>query len=269
MGYDVELEFSSGVWEDGEKYDAIQKNIVNNHLAIVERGRAGKEVRIRLDGESAIQIDETDLKEDLMKVKVGDKEYEMSEEAGKAVMDMMKAHDEMMGKMKKKKDEDDAALETLKSEKTQLEAKCDSLDADLKKAQETKKEEKMDSKEVSRLVRARRRIDKVAEKILDEETLKKIDSMDDIEVQKAVLKAEFKEINLDGKSDEYVAARFDHVADKLEVSAKENEKISNKDQKDQKEDDNKDKKMDAEEIRANNMKKDQEAWKQPVGKSIS
>lgn len=45
-GYTCELDFVSGVTQDGEKYDAIQKNIRFNHVAIVERGRAGSEVRI-------------------------------------------------------------------------------------------------------------------------------------------------------------------------------------------------------------------------------
>jgi hypothetical protein len=33
---------------NGERYDAIQKNIVGNHLAIVDRGRAGS-ARVRMD----------------------------------------------------------------------------------------------------------------------------------------------------------------------------------------------------------------------------
>lgn len=46
MGYDVRLEFVDGVTPDGQPYQAIQRDIRINHAALVERGRAGPEVRI-------------------------------------------------------------------------------------------------------------------------------------------------------------------------------------------------------------------------------
>lgn len=49
-GYTCQVEFTDGVTEDGQAYDAIQRNIVANHVAIVPRGRAGTEFRI---GDSA------------------------------------------------------------------------------------------------------------------------------------------------------------------------------------------------------------------------
>lgn len=48
-GYWCDLEMTPGITEDGEAYDAIQKNIVYNHAAIVDRGRAGPDVAARLD----------------------------------------------------------------------------------------------------------------------------------------------------------------------------------------------------------------------------
>jgi hypothetical protein len=44
-GYRCEYEFASGEY-DGVKYDAIQRNIRGNHLALVEEGRMGKEVAV-------------------------------------------------------------------------------------------------------------------------------------------------------------------------------------------------------------------------------
>lgn len=46
MGYTAELDFVDGVTDNGEHYQAIQRNIRINHLAIVDRGRAGKDCRI-------------------------------------------------------------------------------------------------------------------------------------------------------------------------------------------------------------------------------
>jgi len=40
-GYSTDLVFQSGTAPDGAMYDAIQKSIVGNHVALVDRGRAG------------------------------------------------------------------------------------------------------------------------------------------------------------------------------------------------------------------------------------
>ncbi len=45
-GYVCELDWTAGVTADGQPYDAQQKNIRANHVAIVDRGRAGPECRI-------------------------------------------------------------------------------------------------------------------------------------------------------------------------------------------------------------------------------
>lgn len=48
-GYKLDIVKTAGVTPDGEAYDAIQTNIRINHVAIVQRGRAGS-ARLRLDG---------------------------------------------------------------------------------------------------------------------------------------------------------------------------------------------------------------------------
>lgn len=45
-GYTCELKWEPGVTADGQAYDAIQTNIRANHVAVVQRGRAGKDCRI-------------------------------------------------------------------------------------------------------------------------------------------------------------------------------------------------------------------------------
>lgn len=49
-GYICDLELKPGVTPGGERFDAIQRNIRGNHVALVETGRAGPEARIRMDG---------------------------------------------------------------------------------------------------------------------------------------------------------------------------------------------------------------------------
>ena len=50
-GYECSLLNEPGTTPDGERYDAIQTDIRYNHVALVPRGRAGREIALRLDSE--------------------------------------------------------------------------------------------------------------------------------------------------------------------------------------------------------------------------
>ena len=49
LGYSLDLDEEPGVW-NGRHYDAIQRNIRINHLALVREARAGDQARLNLDG---------------------------------------------------------------------------------------------------------------------------------------------------------------------------------------------------------------------------
>lgn len=49
LGYSLDLEETPGEWE-GQPYDAIQRNILINHLALVDEARAGEKARLNIDG---------------------------------------------------------------------------------------------------------------------------------------------------------------------------------------------------------------------------
>lgn len=53
LGYSIELDETPGEI-DGQKYDAIQRKLKVNHLAVVHRGRAGN-AKLRLDREDAVE----------------------------------------------------------------------------------------------------------------------------------------------------------------------------------------------------------------------
>lgn len=48
LGYNLDLVEEPGVWK-GEPYDAVQTNIVINHLALVASARAGEQARLNID----------------------------------------------------------------------------------------------------------------------------------------------------------------------------------------------------------------------------
>lgn len=49
-GYNLRLDETPGVWE-GQPYDAIQRDIEINHLALVDKARAGEQARLNIDGQ--------------------------------------------------------------------------------------------------------------------------------------------------------------------------------------------------------------------------
>ena len=58
LGYIVRLEETSGTHEVFGRFDAIQRDRQHNHLAIVDRARAGPSVRLRTDG-AAVHVPDT------------------------------------------------------------------------------------------------------------------------------------------------------------------------------------------------------------------
>ena len=52
LGYNLYLDETPGEW-NGEPYDAIQRNIRINHLALVREARAGEQARLNIDGRDA------------------------------------------------------------------------------------------------------------------------------------------------------------------------------------------------------------------------
>ncbi len=49
LGYNLDIEETPGEW-NGQRYDAIQRNIRVNHLALVQEARAGDQARLNIDG---------------------------------------------------------------------------------------------------------------------------------------------------------------------------------------------------------------------------
>lgn len=67
-GYSVEVDNAPGI-HNGEPYDIIQRDIVNNHIAIVWEARGGENVRIKMDSEDGIlehDYLDLDIREDIL-----------------------------------------------------------------------------------------------------------------------------------------------------------------------------------------------------------
>jgi hypothetical protein len=189
-GYSLNLDETPGTTPEGEHYDAIQRNIVYNHVALVPQGRAGI-ARLNMDGSQIIddERNENDMAE-MTKIRLDSGiEYECAPEVKVEIE-----------KMRKDSAEAKKAMDT-------MQAKFDALEADLKKEQEGRVADKAEHiAKFDEAVKARVELLKVAEA----HKVENADSMSDTEIKTAVIKAVRGDaINLDGKSADYIEAAYD------------------------------------------------------------
>ncbi len=74
---------------------------------------------------------------------------------------------------------------------------------------------KVDAAEVDRRVKNRVRLEKIAERYLDRNSVARLDSMSDLEVKKRIIMNAQPNAQLEGKSEVYINARFDSVLEDL------------------------------------------------------
>lgn len=190
-GYTLDLDETPGTTPEGEHYDAIQRNIRVNHIAIVPKGRAGV-ARLNMDGEQVLEEEQKEEQKmaEMTKVRLDSGiEYDCAPEVKVAIEKM-------------NKDSADA-----KKAYDTLQAKFDALEAELAKEKEGRKADAEKAKaNFDAAIKARVELLKVAEahKVAD------ADSMTDTEIKTAVIKAVRGDaINLDGKSADYIEAAYD------------------------------------------------------------
>lgn len=121
-GYTCDLDETPGEI-DGEAYDCVQRNVRGNHVAVVETGRAGPEVRIRLDTSDGVAIrgpraaGPASNEEQTVKIKIDGIDFEVADPAAQALEKERKARADEAAKT-------DAALKDLA---TAEKAKSDEL----------------------------------------------------------------------------------------------------------------------------------------------
>jgi hypothetical protein len=188
LGYETELEETPGVTPEGEHYDAIQRNIRYNHLAIVPRGRAGN-ARLNMDGNQSIEEVETMS----TKIKMDNGiEYEVPAE-------VKVAYDAMVEKADATKKDLDA-----------MTAKFDSATAEIEKLKADAEKQEADFKaKFDEAVNTTIELRSIAQK----HGIEKADEMSNDEIKKAVVAKVHPKLNLDGKSAEYIAVAFDLAKD--------------------------------------------------------
>ena len=211
LAYECGIDDTPGEFQ-GLRYDAVQKNIKYNHLAVVTRGRAGN-ARLRLDADDAASQPtewETDPMPDpkLVSVRLDEIDYQASPEVANALKKAQEAERDL----RKRFDGVEAERDTLKSK----------LEESTKQHDEKVKE-----------LRASARADAKA-RIELEQTAAKLEfkfdaAMSDVDIKRGLVGKLRPALKLDGKSDDYVASAFDAIvdleADRLTKAAGQRDKI--------------------------------------------
>lgn len=199
-GYTADIDWTPGVSPDGEEYDAVQRNIKGNHIAIVERGRAGRDCRV------ADQLPNVGDNLAMAKITIDGVDYEVSDQAAQAVgklhqrlSDAEMSAEEKEDEMKRKEDE-------MEAEKEKEMAAKDSLQAQLDEAKS-----KVPTGEV---------LDKlVAERSALVDNVKKVapeiewEGKDADTLMKEVVAAKCDNVQMDSVSADYIRARFDMLVE--------------------------------------------------------
>lgn len=134
LGYRCDLEETPGVTANGEHYDAIQRNIRINHLAVVRKARAGMKARLNCDGDE-FYPDYEEEKEipKMSKFRIDGIEYELQDSVINHITALQTKCDSaesnliaMKTVLKSKEKECDAHAESV----NELKSRCDELETE-------------------------------------------------------------------------------------------------------------------------------------------
>jgi len=250
-GYSLILEEMSGNYL-GSQYDAIQRDIKYNHIAIVPFGRAGDAARIRMDSNSAyyekheIKIEE-DTMPNLKKIKLDGVDYEAEGEVIKTLNQKSTELNEIQSK-----------VDTLNTDFTKLTAERDTLKDRVGQLEKELKDSKLDETQINEAVEKRLKILSAA----DAAEIKVDEKDTELEIQKAVIIKVFPQAQLDNKDQVYIDARFDGAVELLQEkknagnrAAVNGSALSGNSNSDDTDDDDDDENLDADEARENYIKK--------------
>jgi hypothetical protein len=209
-GYTCTLDWTPGETPEGEAYDAIQRNIKINHLAVVDKARAGSKARIGDDvktwgirpaiedkGASVMTDKTTQIVRDGLPVNLPDSAAPI---INKWLADADKA-------LKDKQTALDKALADLKERDTELGKKDAEID-DLK----TKT---VDNANIDQMVADRAAVVSKAKAIAPKVVT---DGVKNADIKRAAVAAKLGDEKVKDRSDEYVDGLFDHLTSDVKAA---------------------------------------------------
>lgn len=210
-GYDCTLdEAPLGATYLGMEYDYIQRDITYNHIALVKKGRAGDNAKIRLDSADAVLVE--NIKEekggnnsmaDFKKLNLDGVDYEAEARVIEKYTELSKRADALNSEITQLKEN----LSKLEAEKDSATDRADKAEQEAKKL----KEDSADASKINSLVSEKLSVIEVAKEAGAEFNM----DSEIIDIKKAVIMKVAPKANLDGKDEVYVSARFDSILEQI------------------------------------------------------
>lgn len=198
LGYSVDLIAEKGTY-DGESYDYRQLNPVYNHLAIVERGRAGHDARFRFDNAAEL----------LSEFNINDKKEEyMSDKAEVKTDDRL---DSIIAEKVARIDALSSEIELLKTKNSNLEQKLDAMTtlANTKEKELVKEKELKADSLINKLAEERVIVFARALPFLKNDAFSFVHHTNREIMEAAINSMRKDSADFTGKSDEYVSGVFE------------------------------------------------------------
>jgi len=221
LGYEAEMLEEGGTY-DGQPYEYKQTNIRYNHLAIVETARAGSDARIYLDSADAFEITETEINNNqtegsnMPKVRLDGIEYEAAQEVINSLNKANENLSHLQTRLDSMKEVDVGGVKHLSESAVIAALEKERGEKDAIKVKLDESEKRSGAEAISAAVNARVKVLNAGNRVLDKNTVLKLDSMDSANIMKLVisectpeaLRADLK-TKLDSASPDYLEARFD------------------------------------------------------------
>lgn len=206
MGYSAEIVFGDGVTPDGQQYDAVQKHLRMNHLAVVDRARGGDQLRIgdgrtpggkdRADNHSPKEKPMSDIK--TRTILVDGLSVETTDAGAQAIAKLQQQVKDGAQALADANTAHAAAIAAKDAEIGKKDAEIDSL-----------KGKVLSDADIDKRVQARADLVATAKAIHDADYSGKSDA----DIRKAVVVAKLGDAAVKDKSEAYIDARFDILAE--------------------------------------------------------
>lgn len=210
-GYNCDLIAERGNYQ-GKQYTHRQKNIRYNHVALVSEGRAGDAAKLRMDGAMPVQDSTTKTPtkgEHMAKVRLDSgAEFEVPEAVASHIDSLATAKSKAEGKVLEVEASNADSATKIKDLEGRLDAKTGELDSAKTQVETLKADLAASGKDSAERIQAAvdARIDLLAK--ATEIGAKVDEAKTDRDIQLAIIAMETAD-SMEGKSDEYIAARVD------------------------------------------------------------
>jgi len=185
VGYSHDLKKESGEFQ-GQDYEFVQTNIRGNHLAIVQAGRCGDACKLTIDDKGG----------NLMIITIDGIEYDVEDkQLAQAITKQQATHDAEKNAFAKKLEKEKEEKEDAVKEKDKAEAKKEAMSKDI-----------LSDAALSALVTERAKLIANVTSIMGD---KAPDCDCPVKAMSAVVDHVFPDMDLEGKSNDYIAAAYD------------------------------------------------------------